>query len=755
VVSTVASSEGRVLIDRITLEGSRFWVTGTGAPTVREVEDASLERAFPEVADTFHPFGEVQKALEVQWTAGDWQLRGFTQAESGGIDYRRIVYYYRLPAVTGIPPSTELNFALLDPGGRGVTWTLPLSGPVNAWSKVEVSLDDRTVSVNGKRVTAIVTVDSRHDSLTVFTAELTDPTSGTLYLDELHLTDPKSALGGAGEAELALELPGELLSWRGHPVVHDLTVREKVWSASKGFSSLYGTPVEANSFTSRTELAVGLSIVDLEADLLASASDEGNSLSGGHHLTFPNIAFPVVFSEAFRLREAVAGRELTRSNSLRATAGPATLQLASDAGSVEDLLSQNWFAGLAVTPPASRLEQKFTLFGSRSGFAVPAGDYFSNWIRGYGLLAPWSGGEEVERKDRLELDWGLMTHPFGAQLTGSLETRSYEFLAGSRTQKSTLTMALSFPMVWSRGQVTDYSLTPGYRRTVELVGTVPAPGSLFQDVADGFMFLGDQSYWFSGVPGVELYAPRMEEIFKSDSAALSGALYTPQVFLSLSRLASSRLIDLFLPSRVEASLDKEFRKEGDLYGFTNHYRLELESRALNLFGAYGAYPVFPFYRTDEFSGSVEVVVGADAQVGVEHYLVFEGPQGGTLTLRNSYKYLREDIENWSDTAGAQLGWKRVPPRGIKLPLIPKTVTAGAYWAHGEALDLTLAGGTVEEGVTIHPVNLILSHETSLVLPDHGYLKARLSLGMDQELAPGEGFYWRLGLRAAIEAQLQF
>jgi hypothetical protein len=290
---------------------------------------------------------------------------------------------------------------------------------------------------------------------------------------------------------------------------------------------------------------------------------------------------------------------------------------------------------------------------------------------------------------------------------------------------------------------------------VEVVESLALPGNLFQDVADGFMALGAQRYWFSGIPGVELYAPRMEDQFLADTATLAAARYTPQVFLSLTRLSSSRLIDLFLPSRVEGSLDKEFLKEGDLYGFTNHYRLELESRSLNLFGAYGAYPLFPFYRTDEFSGSVEVVIGSDLAVGVEHYLAFDGPEGGTLTVRNNYKYLRQDTANWSDTVGAQLGWKRLPPRGVKLPLIPKAVTANAFWAHGEALDLTLAGGVVAEGATIHPVNLILSHETSLVLPEHGYLKARVSLGLDQEQVPGEGSYWRLGLRAALEAQLQF
>ena len=78
---------------------------------------AELEDAFPEVAEIFHPYGETQKVLEVDWSGGaDWQVRGLHPAATEGIDYRRIVYYYRLPADPG---GADLSFSLLDDAGKG------------------------------------------------------------------------------------------------------------------------------------------------------------------------------------------------------------------------------------------------------------------------------------------------------------------------------------------------------------------------------------------------------------------------------------------------------------------------------------------------------------------------------------------------------------------------------------------------------------------------------------------------------------
>ena len=766
VVQTAGTPTGaRFEVERISLEGSLFH--GTGVTSVREIEEwasedpppAELEEAFPEVADTFHPYREVQKVLEVEWPAGAWQVRGYTQAATEGIDYRRVVYYYRLPTDPG---GTDLRFSLLDESGKGLHWTMPTTASVsNAWSRIEVSLDDMEVYRNGTAVVgATVSADAGRGSLSVFTVGQTAASSGSLYLDEVHLTDPKSAVGAAARGRLELELPGTLVAWGGHPVLHDLTLRQEGEAGTRGFAALYGTPQADSSLSSRTELSVGISVVDLDADLQVAASGSEVSLAGGHRLALP-IA-PLAFEDAFSLRQGPAGLDLARGNRLSASlARVAALRLEAEAISQEGLLTQSWSADLDVTPWVLDLQHRLSLTETRSGYEVPEQDYFSNWIGAYSLIAPWNGGAVEERLGKVDVAWGLGTRPLAVRLAGSYNTRSADFLTAGRTQTSMLSLEASLPLVFVRQEVALLSLTPGYRRVVQLVERPGAEGNLGLDLTEGLAQLASQGYWYRAAPLDELFSAATASQFAEQSFSALTAVYTPEVFLTMSRFTSSRLYDLVLPASLELSLNRELRREGVLVGSRNNYRLSLQSRALNLFGALGAYPLFPFYRTDEASGSLQLTA-TEAEGVMEkltllagQYLACDG-ESAQLTLENRFAYTYEDSAVWSDTAGALLVWERHPLDGVRVPLLPTAVGAQGFWSHEESLSTSVAGGEpAEDASTIHPFNLVLAHRTSLVLPEFGYLKGGVSLGLDAEKVSGEGMYWRIGLKASLEAQIQF
>jgi hypothetical protein len=756
-------------VEKIALEGSLFY--GTGISSVREIEEWSssdlppeeLEDVFPEIADTFHPYGETQKVLEVAWPGGPWEVKSYTHADTEGIDYRRIIYYYRLPN----NPGDRLYFDLVDDTGiKGVHWTMPAAAQ-NAWSKVEVSLDDGVVYQDGAALPlATVSADAGRGSLSLFKIGQTAAAgAGLLYLDELHLADPKSAVGAAAKGRLELEMPGTLVSWGGHPVVHDLALRQEVEAGTKGFSPLYGTPQQESSLSSRTELSVGISLLDLDANLQVAASGADTSLAGGHQLAFPTSGFPITFADAFSLRQGTSGLDLARSNRLRASlASFGTLGLEAEAISQEGLLTQTWGADLALTPWLLDMRQSLKLTEARSGYVVPAQDYFSNWIGAYALLAPWEGGAEQERLGNAQAVWSLTGRAVGARLAATYNTYSAEILSSGRTQTSSLGLEASLPVTVRRREAILFALTPGYRRTVELVERLDSPGDLGLDLREGLAELAAQSYWFQGVPVEELFssgvASQFNQLSSPATSAVTTAVYTPEVFLTMSRFTSSRLYDLFVPASLELSLNRELRREGVLVGSRNNYRLGLQSRALNLFGALGAYPIFPFYRTDEASGSVQLTAtqaeGVTEQVSLlaGQYLACDGERS-RLTLENSFSYTYEDSGVWSDTLGALFTWERHPSGGVRVPLLPKKAGAKGFWSHEESLTAGVAGGEPPEGSSPHPFNLVLAHQTSLVLPDFGSIKAGLSLGLDAEDVAGEGLYWRIGLKAALEAQIQF
>jgi hypothetical protein len=347
------------------------------------------------------------------------------------------------------------------------------------------------------------------------------------------------------------------------------------------------------------------------------------------------------------------------------------------------------------------------------------------------------------------------------QLTGAFDTRSYGFTAGGRSLQSTLGLELSLPLVWRRGQAALFSLTPGYRRRALLVEALAETGDLGLDLADGLAALAGQPYWFTGVPATELFSPATDELFREASQTAVKATYTPELFLSMSRVTSSRLRDLFLPSSAEVAVDRELSKDGDLFGSRNRVRLTLQSRALNLFGALGAYPLFRFYRTDEASGSVQVTseVGQDSlewlTVQAGQFLSCEAEEG-RLTVENLFQYTQEQNPYWSDTLGALFSWTRRPPQGVRLPLLRAEVGEQAFWQHEESCKVAVAGGfPAEQTTALHPLNLLLGHSTTLTLPEFGYLKGVLQLGLDAEEVRGEGFYWRVGLKAGLEVRLEF
>ena len=646
---------------------------------------------------------------------------------------------------------------------------------------MRVSLDDRKVYRNGSEVPGSnVIIDSGYQSLGTFSVVLTDDDAdtGVLYLDELHLTDPVGSLGVAATLDLELSLPGELVSWGGHPVVHDLTFRESAAYASKGFSTLYGTPAGAQSFSSVSELDFGLSLADVSIDFTVAATDSLITLGGGHGITLPNVAFPVVFSDSFSLRNRETGTELQRKNTFSLRAPPLLqLDLQTQAGSLEDTLSQSWDADLRITPNPVTLQNSLTVSGAMSGFSLPVEGYFPNWIYGYTLLAPWQDGTEVERRADLILDWGVNTSPVGVETLWSHGFHSYDLSAPASTLNSSAVMELALPILWQDEGITLFSVKPGYRRNLEIVSLETGLGDYASDFSRSFQRIYSQRYLYGQIPYAELYSLEAEQRFLDLSADLEEATYSAEAYLQLSRRFSSRIRDLFLPSFLELGLQKQFVKDEDLTDLFNTYNLKAQSTALNLFGDYGAYPLFPFYRTDEFSTALSLSLDVDGQtvtnknarpvlgMTLDHYLSFEGEADNALTIENRFNLEYDKAVEatllakygtkvtWGDTVKFLYTWYRYPETGVKLPLLPAKVGEQGYWSHLESLELEMKGPTEES--SFHPLNVIVSHESSIVLPDHGTISAEISAGFDVEKTEAHERYWRFGLRGGIAVQIEF
>jgi hypothetical protein len=801
-----SGSKGRILIDGLRLAGSGFWGNEeafqliAGSLEIREIQERAaldpppreLAKVFKQVEEVFHPLGERQEVLEIAWTNApaapeDRTIRGLTGAASGGIDYRKINLYYRLPQISSLPlpPDDKIEFALLDTEGRGVRWGFSAQEQ-DAWALLAVDLDRKKVLLDGAEPAgAWASADPGRGSLSVLKIILPDGSDGVLYLDELHLTEPRGELGGAFTLDADLTLPGTLVSLGGHALLHDLKLAEKADFRSRGFAGLYGEPAQATALSSYTEADVGVSVADLRVDLLLAADRSGSgwrepSLSGGHRILLPTVPFPLQFSDAYSLRETAGGRGLYRANTLGLSVPAAgTVALDTEASSRDDLLTQAWGLDLRATGLDPVLTSaSLSLKESRSGYAQAEKGYFSSWIEDYRLLLPWRSGEPLERKTGLDVSLEVATRPLGFDLSATAASWSFDFLGDldRRSQENDLEMRIGFP--WHRqraGEAHRFTLTPGYRRSLSVTDGESGPGSFLADGRVAFQRLAAQDYFFTRVPFAELYDARTEDLFLAATSETEKAVYSGEGTLSLSRSFSSRLHDLWLPSFLELAAGKVFLKEGGTSDFYNTYSLDMRANALNLFGEYGAYPLFPYYRTDSYSASLKVILDVDhallrqgegyhewlrqAEILLEHFLSLEGATGNSLTIDNRFSWqLAEPRTNPRDAYSNSLGllymWTRTPGRTLEL----RFLKAGSepFWSHLESLEYVFR--REEKVLSFHPHNLIARHESSLVFPEQGYLKAALSVGLDQErLTSGYagGSLWRLGFRGGIEAQIAF
>jgi hypothetical protein len=375
----------------------------------------------------------------------------------------------------------------------------------------------------------------------------------------------------------------------------------------------------------------------------------------------------------------------------------------------------------------------------------------------------------MDRRADIDLDWNLSTFPLALQILWQHGLHSYDFSTSGRSLQSTTLWELNLPIRWKVDDAALFSIIPGYRRSLEIGTLETGSGDYASDASLSFRRIYSQSYLYEQIPFLELFSENAENDFialSGDLEELQKADYNAEAYIQLSRRFSSRIRDLFLPSYLELVVNKKFVKEEDLVDLYNTYSLTTRSTAVNLFGDFGAYPLFLFYRTDEFTGALTLnyVVGRRLEMILDHFFSFVGNSDNELTFENRLSLFddlvqdvtEESFENkpfWSDTVKFLYTWFRYPETGVKLPLIPEKVGEQGYWSHLDSLELKLGGKTGQS--SYHPLNIILSHESSLILPDYGEINAEISAGFDVEKTEQGQRYWRFGFSGGIGVQIEF
>jgi hypothetical protein len=760
---------GRIMVDLVSVAGSGYWAEdASDAVTVRELAEAlsdndplagnRLEDVEPDAMKLFHPSGETQEVLEMSWTAppAGFVMTGYTAKETGGITYDTAAVYIR--GVGNVRDlGASIKFELLDSAGLGIQWTiLGTDVPDEHWHELAVSHADGTIRLDGGSSIGEPSFDPEHGELSLLKVTVSGLSGavGALVLDEVHLRDPRTAWGAAFRAEASWSRPGVIWQAGRVPLIADVSVNQKLSLATAGFTSLYGTPSAVGDITSRTEIGADILYARLRADIVLR--DVGGEFvgSGGHRLTIPATPSVVTFSDTFSL---TGSNEFSREDALRVQPFDAlTVSLDAKADGTTEVLSQEWTASIAAKPLADlSLGLDLGFSQASTGYSLPDTWYGARWVREAGLVVPWYGGAAVERTEHLSSDIAATLWSVDAALAIDASATGTDFTALSRDQEDTVDISWSAAWPATEDDEHNVAVTLRYARSLVLEGVRQVGDPFTAETADFFRLLADQRYFLLGLPLLEILLDDTDKVLGAWEG-VDRASWKPSLSVSVERRSGSRLADLFLPSIAELSVARVLEKHSDLAANEVLIKPRVVTRALNLFGRLGSYPIMPFYRTDEFSialsGSFSGSGVADlslSELSLELYADILGFETQSLTLVNVFS-LGSEAATATDGLQATFGWATRPEKGVRLPYLPEPIALTGYFEHRESLDLDLRFGNSPS----HPLTLILGHATSLVYPDRGSIKGGLKAGFDIESLSGT-YAYRFAIEASLEAKLSF
>jgi len=580
-----------------------------------EITDNSLKAAYPEVAELFHPGGEPNKALRIRWGAD--VPGGVPLGTASGTDdrweavswfsavpleaYRTMVFY-----VNDSGPTGELTAEATDENGKGViiSWTSANTG----WDKITVNISEGTASSALGNPIGSVTVNRDAGVLTRFLLTGADGSndasgssnSGTILLDEIHFRDPAFALTGGAELQGNWRYEDDVAAIGDFPILGDISIEGRTALAGgkilSGIDS--GNSVVSGSITAGADI-LG---VKLKTDWRGTWGLGVESWSGSHDIRIPARSNTFWISDTYA--RGVTGDlvSFSRKNEVNLNFRPGSIRIFG--ASLYDGVSliQSWGGDTSWKGKnwSTKLEVLYIL--NSEDTPESSGDYFSSWIKDFSLLMP-SDGTTINREAHHIFNGEIGSGPLSLKWDPQLRMKSGR--APVWNQENRWAGTLSLPLRFE-----SWSIIPSYRRDLtQVIDISDQNNSSYSDVWNTFLSgVSGQLPLFTYVPFRELFGDEDGKTFTRVTQGMSEAKYETEAGISLNRTSGSRIMDLFLPSTGDFSMERRYNRKGDTTGWENEWRGSLGFSAINLFGQFGRFPLVPFYNTEELSSLIQITL---------------------------------------------------------------------------------------------------------------------------------------------------
>jgi hypothetical protein len=653
----------------------------------RSDSSGALRGKYRDLIDRLHSGGARQQILEVHWQS----LESGEAAGAGSRfplfplrNYRSLSFFITRPLSRDSkapisPEDTEFRFILargpdsLANGAQSREITLDLRIPGKAfaanlqegeWTRVEARYGDGEVLVNGVPISGAV-LNFEPNGLTALENSGEDATQGTLYaavffgapagssqntpalpdgsfsIDEILLENPVPSYRIAAGTALEYHYPGIITEFRGKPILENLTVKTALESAARG--NPFPDSGEAETFmgaSSRSAAGITVLGVRLEGNLTLKGSNgtagENFSWGAGHGLS--HSWGPLSVLENFSLSPADAFMDHVLALSLKSRF---SALLESKLRYEEEKLERRWISSLGLAPgPELPLGIGLSADAcwTEDGETMSLSNYAEAWAYSWEPMIPDSGDGADKRDAYVHFGTSLTTIPVGVELEASARSEA----AG----KNGLTRSTALGRIGMPVNIADwrllFSIERVFRRTLFYYG-----GDIMDDSSAFTEALEDSlPLWYS-IPFYALFADSQADTMSAaidnsrSVAMIRDAGFTDRAALNIAFPVQYSLVSFFLPRSFEAEIKRVLERKLDTPADTLFLGSGLVFSSLNIFGAFGAAPLFRFYQSDEFGHTIRAGLGIPRvgdlswNIQDEQHWSFYGFTGAELSLANT------------------------------------------------------------------------------------------------------------------------
>ena len=574
---------------------------------------------------------------------------------------------------------------------------------------------------------------------------------GIMELDELHFSEPLFTAGSSLETSLDYKIPGVIKTLdSGFPVLADFDVSTRMnyytWTSDSYFDQ------ESKRLESQLSSGVDFMNVRMEGDFELIWTDNATSYAGGHLIRIPAQSRWGWFQDEYTRSFDPGEDTMSRTDTIHLTPFSfLTLEVDTGATTTEDSITQGWGGWITLNPEEKTTIRYTTDLYQTSEWSSDSSDYVSDWSRDFRYIKRLDEQEDVETREGLaSFTASRRPDPVGVDLEMKLEYDASQ--ESSWEHENQWISDLSFPVRIE--SATTWTLTPGYRR--DLSQTVyPLDYFDFSDDMDTlFTTLDSQFPLTHYVPFYEIFGHKNLDEFEETMTLANESQYKPRVYFEANRQTGSNIRDLFVPSGVDVSIQREYYVNPDSSYIQHDWTFQVVQTAVNLFGAWGQYPTFDFYAKDEISSSFQLVLGGyelwtpePEELVYQNYITLAGEKTWEIMLENSYtrkwtgKYSQDDLT-------LKFSWQEEEMPYVKFPLVRYLVMKPAHMEHTESL--TFTGYFDDESWEETTYDTILRHESKLVITELGSITGWMALGLG-----GKQDVYRNGFELGLELELTF